>query len=418
MPTYENIARPEEWITDIDRQFAAAIRKWVDEDVWPNRRRIDDDWAEHRLVKPIMKKLMVDIGYQRGIWPEDVGGLGASSCVGFVVCCEEIARGDSGMCTAANCCGWPFMHIALPWHRNQRLVEKFGPMFCDTDEMVMGCPAITDARSGSDVENIDATHGQYVQTRAERVGNDWIINGHKLWCTNSGGLADVFGVFCTTRPGVADDDAFALIYVPADTPGVTQGAPYRKAGMSADFNSDIYFENVRVPVENRAQGPGLDAQYAREMISWGNVMTGGYALGSMNRVYEILRDWVGSRVVAGKVLKEHSLIAGHLGEIMTLIEVVKSDTYCKARMLDRPDLYGPGHSREMLAKTRSTKLFASDALTRVCNQAMDLMGAAGYAHEYDLEKIWRDSKIMSLWMGGRALCRLDTARYYFDCTEV
>ncbi|MGO9826835.1 MAG: acyl-CoA dehydrogenase family protein [Terriglobales bacterium] len=418
MPTYQNIARPEEWITDTDRQFADAIRKWVDNDVWPNRRKIDDDWAEHKIVKPIMKKLMVDIGYQRGVWPEEVGGLGASSAVGFVVCSEEIARGDSGMCTAANCCGWPFLHITLPSHRNERLIQKFGPMFCNTDKMVMGCPAITDARSGSDVENIDATHGKYVEVRADDGGDHWTINGHKLWCTNSGGLADIFGVFCTTNPGVEDDESFALIYVPADTPGVTQGKPYKKAGMSADLNSDIWFENVKVPKENRAAGRGLDAQYAREMISWGNVITGGYALGSMNRVYEILMDWVNNRVVAGKILKEHSVIAAHLGEIMTLIEMVKSDTYCKARMLDRADLYGPGWTKEMLAKTRSTKLFSTDALTKICNTAIDLMGAAGYAHEFDMEKIWRDSKIMSLWMGGRTLARLDTARYYFDCKEI
>ena len=418
MPTYQNIARPEEWITDTDRQFADAIRKWVDNDVWPNRRKIDDDWAEHKIVKPIMKKLMVDIGYQRGVWPEEVGGLGASSAVGFVVCSEEIARGDFGMCTAANCCGWPFLHITLPSHRNERLIQKFGPMFCNTDKMVMGCPAITDARSGSDVENIDATHGKYVEVRADDGGDHWTINGHKLWCTNSGGLADIFGVFCTTNPGVEDDEFFALIYVPADTPGVTQGKPYKKAGMSADLNSDIWFENVKVPKENRAAGRGLDAQYAREMISWGNVITGGYALGSMNRVYEILMDWVNNRVVAGKILKEHSVIAAHLGEIMTLIEMVKSDTYCKARMLDRADLYGPGWTKEMLAKTRSTKLFSTDALTKICNTAIDLMGAAGYAHEFDMEKIWRDSKIMSLWMGGRTLARLDTARYYFDCKEI
>ena len=56
MPTYENIARPNEWITETDRQFAAAIRKWVDEDVWPNRHDIDEDWQEHKIIKPIMKK--------------------------------------------------------------------------------------------------------------------------------------------------------------------------------------------------------------------------------------------------------------------------------------------------------------------------------------------------------------------------
>jgi len=418
MPTYEDIPRPIEWITDEDIQVAKAIRKWADEDVWPHRHKFDDDWEEHKIIKPIMKKLLVDIGYQRGVWPEDVGGLGVSSCVSFIVGAEEIGRADAGMCTAANCVGWPFLHITLPWHRNDALVKKFGPLFCDTDEMYIGCPAITDSRSGSDVENVDATHGEYIATTAKLDGDYWVVNGHKLWCTNSGGFADLFGVFCTTNPGKPDDEAVAVIYVPADTPGVTQGKPYKKAGMNADLNGDIWFENARVPAENRAQGPGLDAEYAREMISWGNVITGGYALGSMNRIYEILVNWVNNRVVAGKTLKEHSIIAGHLGEIMTMIEAVKSDTYCKARMIDRPDLYGPGSSKSMLAKTRTTKLFSTDCLTEICNQGVDLMGSYGYALEYDMEKIWRDSKIMSLWMGGRSLCRLDAARYYFDCETI
>jgi butyryl-CoA dehydrogenase len=83
-------------------------------------------------------------------------------------------------------------------------------------------------------------------------------------------------------------------------------------------------------------------------------------------------------------------------------------------MLDRPDLYGPRETPEMLARTRVTKLFVSDRLTQVANQALDLMGAYGYAREGDVEKHWRDSKIMSLWMGGRALPQLDIARWFFE----
>lgn len=413
MPGYEDFSRPLEWITESDLQFADAIRKWADNEVLPVIKEIDDDWQDRTLSHKLLKSLCVDMGYQKGLWPQENGGLGVSSCVTFVVCCEEMARADAGLTTAANCIGWPFLPILLNPHKNQRLIEKFAPLFCDTDKLFFGSAAITDGRSGSDVENVDGTHGKYIATTAELDGDEWVINGHKLWCTNTGGEADLFSVFCTTDKD-AGDDGVAIIYVPADTPGVTQGKPYRKAGMNGDANSDIWFENVRVPKENRAHGPGTDATCAREFVSWGNVITGGYVLGSMNRIYELVKDWCNTRVVGGKILKEHSITAGVLGEIVAAIEVCKSDVYLKARMLDRPDIYGPGTSKSMLAKTRATKLFATDQLTRVVNLAMDLMGAHGYSHEGEIEKIWRDSKIQSLWMGGRSLALLDMSRYYFD----
>jgi len=103
-----------------------------------------------------------------------------------------------------------------------------------------------------------------------------------------------------------------------------------------------------------------------------------------------------------------------LADIAVAIETSRAETYLKGRMLMDPDRYGPRDSAEMLARTRVTKLFVSDQLTRVVNLAMDLMGATGYAHEAGLEKHWRDSKIMSLWMGGRALPQLDIARWFFD----
>jgi len=195
---------------------------------------------------------------------------------------------------------------------------------------------------------------------------------------------------------------------------VAQGKPYRKAGMSGDWNGDVWFDNVRVPREFRAHRPGTDAKAARAFISSANVGTAAQCIGVMRNIYEILKNWCDTRVVAGKPLKEHTITAAVLADIVVAVETSRAETYLKARMLDRPDVYGPRHSPQMLARTRVTKLYASDQLTSVANKAMDLMGSFGYAREGDLEKHWRDSKILSLWMGGRALPQLDIARWYFD----
>ncbi|MFQ5523079.1 MAG: hypothetical protein ACE5F5_05830 [Acidimicrobiia bacterium] len=104
----------------------------------------------------------------------------------------------------------------------------------------------------------------------------------------------------------------AIVFVPADTPGVTQGPPYQKAGMSGDANGDVWFEEARVPLEFRAHGPGEDAKWARAMITSGNVGTAAQCIGVMRNLYEIVKDWCDTRVIAEKKLKDHSITAAVL----------------------------------------------------------------------------------------------------------
>ena len=402
---------PIEWIPDENRLLADAIRTWANEDVIPVRRQIDEDWDRHELCRPLLEKLCVEHGYQWAAWPAAHGG-GGLNAVASAMCLEEMSRADSGLATAASCSVWAIAPIAGPFE-NRQLMELFTPRFLQSDRWYVGSAAISDGRSGSDVENLDGTHGRHIATTARLDGSDWVINGHKLWPTNSGGTADLFSVFCTTDRH-AGDDAFAIIYVDADTPGVTQGKPYRKAGMSGDWNGDVWFDEVRVPRERRAHGPGTDALAARAFISSGNIGTAAQCIGVMHNIYELLKNWCDTRAVGGKLLKEHTMTAAVLADIVVAIETSRAETYLKARMLDRPDIYGPRHTPEMLARTRVTKLYVSDQLTRVANLALDLMGSFGYAREGDLEKHWRDSKILSIWMGGRALPQLDIARWFFD----
>jgi len=402
---------PREWVADEAWDLVEAVRGWAERDVMPVRRQLDEDWREHRIAKPLLHKLCVELGYQRACWPQEYGGLGISSITSNLLM-EEMARADSGLATAASCSTWAMSPIFPPF-ANEELMELFSPRFLDEQRWYVGCVALTDGHSGSDVENVDGTHGRYIRTTATRDGDEWVVNGHKLWPTNSGGHADLFAVVCTTD-AEGGDDAVAIIYVPADAPGVTQGAPYQKAGMAADANGDIWFDNVRVPLNYRAHGPGRDAERARAMICSGNVGTAATCIGVMRNLYEIVRDWCDTRIIAGRPLKDHSITAAVLADIVTSIEVSRAETYLKARMLERPDLYGPRATPEMLARTRVTKLFVADRMTKVANQVLDLMGAHGYAREGDAEKHWRDAKIMSLWMGSRALPQLDIARWFFS----
>lgn len=406
----DTFSLPVEWVREDHLNVVAAIREWAEE-VMPVRQRIDEDWERHEIVRPLLTSLCVDRGYQRAAWPKEYGGLGIDA-VTSALCLEEMSRADSGLATAASCSTWAMSPI-FPPTENCTLMELFTPRFLDTSRWYVGSAAITDERSGSDVENIDGTHGRYIATTARREGDEWVINGHKRWPTNSGGLADVFAVFCTTDPE-AGGEGVAIIYVPADTPGVRQGKPLRKAGMSGDWNSDVFFEDVRVPAEFRAHGPGTDAERARAFIASGNVGTAAQAVGVMRNVCELLKEWCDRRVVGGKPLKEHTMTAAVLADIVAAIEASRAETYLKARMLDRPDIYGPRHTPEMLARTRATKLFITDQLTLVVNRAMDLMGAFGYARIGEIEKHWRDAKIMSLWMGGRGLAQLDIARWFAE----
>jgi alkylation response protein AidB-like acyl-CoA dehydrogenase len=419
MRTIDDFTRPKEYLSPLDQYLGQMVRDWADKYVIPYRRKFDEDWKDHRIIEPAFKKLMGEMGLQRVLFPEDLGGwgLGHSHYLGTAAyrMFEEVARADSAMAVAFGVTFWPLVLICNEPHVNRRLCEEFAPMFCQTTEPVFAANAMTEPQGGADIENVDVLAGSTIQTTAVLDGDEWVINGHKLWPTNSGGVSKLFSVVCTTNPGSRDINDFTVIFVPADTPGVTQGSPYEKAGMAADKNGDIWFENVRVPHYYRAAGPGLDALYFKEMISLGNLGSIAFVSGAMMNVYEILRDFVDNHHFRGKPLKEHDAVAGVLADIVKDIEIIRILGYQYARMMDRPDLYGPRWEDENVAKGRAYKYFACDRAVEDLGKAMNLMETFGTDRNRDIEKHWRDLKIVQLWMGGKQLCQMEVARWFFEC---
>jgi butyryl-CoA dehydrogenase len=147
----------------------------------------------------------------------------------------------------------------------------------------------------------------------------------------------------------------------------------------------------------------------------GNIANAAGTVGVMKNVYEIIKRWTTERVIAGKPLKEHSIVADMLCDIAVMIESTSAWVWAYTRQMDHSEIYGidPWDPRLQM-KSRGLSLYGANCVERACSRAMDFMGSYGYAREFEIEKHWRDSKEMGIYMGGKGLKTLENARYWYD----
>ena len=387
-----------------DLALLTTIRKYVDREVMPVRMQMDEDYEVFRKAYEGLVKL----GVQKRGFSSRYGGLEIRSASTICAISEEIARGDRGLSLHALIVPWCL--AAAIGARNTTVMDKFIPMFCD-DEPRCGCLALTEPAGGCNIED-GAAHGMTVRTRAELDGDEWVINGEKMWPSGAG-VADLYCVVCTTDPK-QKEEGLALIYVPPDTSGLSFGKPEDKMGMKVtDVNGAIYFDNVRVPKEYRAGGPGLDWKLFRNDISWGRLTSAPMALGNAQAVLEIITEYTATRSYGGKPVRNHSLQAAMVADMAIGIESARFFYLSVAAMFNNRKKFGPIGGDYMMGRASAAKVYACDVTEMVCNRAMELMGSYGYVREYHVEKYLRDSKIIQLWLGGGQLARLDVAQSYY-----
>ena len=421
MKNFDDFSRPDEYISPLDKHLRHIIRKWADKYVMPHRRQFDEDWKDHKLIEPAIDNILGELGLQKAMFPGEMGGWGlCQSDYLFTMAytmAEEMGRADTGRAVAALVTLWPLMTILIEPHVNMTLAKEIAPLYCNTNKAFYAALAMTEPQGGADIENMGLLKGKTLKTSARLEGDEWVINGHKLWPTNTGGVAQLFLVPCSTNPGSDDPEDFALIFVPADTKGVTQGGPYEKAGMAADKNGDLWFEDVRVPARYRAHGPGADFESFLHVISVGQVASIAFLTGAMMNLYERLYEFVSTRTYGNRPLKENDAIAGVIGRIAGDIDICRILGHEAARIGDRRNKpYGDSiTSEKVIGKIRNIKDFVSDKAIETFEKAMDVLGVYGADRDWDIEKHWRDIKIIQLWMGGKQLCQMEAARYFFNC---
>jgi alkylation response protein AidB-like acyl-CoA dehydrogenase len=414
----DNFARPDHLISDEAKTFCKVLRKFVDNELLPHEDEFDDfwDWTErdHSFVDDLIKKLLIDMGVQRSFVPPPYGGTGGGSLVELGAIAAELGRGDLGFCESALISSWVIPSIMLPTP-NEAMMKKIAESLCGNEVYIM-CSAMTEPHAGGGIEDL-SLKGSQIRTTARLEGNEWVVNGHKLWPSASR-EAKMFQVFCAVK-----DEKFpnniAQIMIPRDAPGVSTGKPYKKMGCSVSTNGDIWFENVRVPRENRLhENPEEEILSIRAKITVGRVTGNCFALGAMRRGYEILRSYVVNREIGGRPMKEHGVIVHELGQIATDMLTAEALTFNTLERLDRPEVYGPPWDHKQLAAASVCQNVVGELVSRALNRALLLMGSYGYAKEGKIEKLVRDVKINEIAVGGTMLRLTEAARYYFGTETI
>jgi len=399
-----------ELLTEEDRAIRRLVREFVDKEIMPNRQRLEEDKG---LVDKILQKL-TDMDLVRMGFPKEYSGLEANpSCFYHTIITEELGRGDVGISMMIGQSAGIHLGGAVA-AGNRAVMDRFIPIFCG-DRFARSCFAMSEPESGCDIENADM-HGGTIQTIARVEGDEWVINGSKLWPANAG-QAEMYLTICSTDPRLGDE-GLAIIFVPKDAPGFSFGKPEPKMGFQTIQNAAIYYDNVRVPKEYRLAGSGADAKFFCAGLTMTKVHSAMLSLGVAQGAFETVLEYTDTRRGGGKIVNQHTIIAGIIAEMAMKLELSRAAVYNMEWILHHPEIYGPAFSREIVAKCNIVKVFTADASVWITNKGMELMGANGYSKECNLEKYLRDAKACQLWLGGQQVSKYDIARGYYDLKTV
>lgn len=404
--------------TQDDIDMAKSIKKFVDKEIMPRRQDLEGGWhKDEKLAVATQHELyhkLCDLGCAKANLPVKYGGLGLSPVVRAMIN-EEVSRGDIGLATMLGKIHWIVSFMVACGRED--LLEEFSPQIAGADPWT-SCVCITESTGGANLEDSTQEY-RGVRTIAEEDGDEWVINGHKIWPGPSGPTENYqskdlkghlgYWTVATTDPTLGAD-GMGLFLVPPDTPGFTQSKPYEKMGfVYADDNCELYYDNVRIPKKYRIDTePGFGAHLIRGFVVALGRMAGSARLTGLSQAcLEIVLDYAKHREIVGQPQRERSAFAVTLANIFRYIDVSRQYYLSTTYMAAHTDIYGPPWCDEMVAKFSAARSLAGDCAEFVTNASANLMGSYGYSYEFNLEKYLRDYKIVQNWLGGPYRDRLD-----------
>jgi alkylation response protein AidB-like acyl-CoA dehydrogenase len=355
------------------------VRDFVNAEVKPIAKRIDE---EERIPPELIQKLR-ELGLLGAVFPQEYGGGGFGE-VGYCLMLEEMGHGCLSTATfigAHQSIGSNAIYIG----GSEALKKKY--LVPLAEGRLIGAFALTEVLAGSDSFNL--------RTKAVRDGNEWVINGEKLWITN-GGIADVVSLFARTERGITG------FVVETKTPGYKAGPPEKKMGIRGSVTNPITLENVRVPAENMIGEEGRGFIVAMKTLDAGRLGLGAACLGAAKELLELSTKYAKERVQFDVPISQFEAIQFYLADMATIIYAMESMVYCTAFDYDA----GKSISRQ----AAQVKLFCSEGLHEVVDSAVQVHGGMGYSREMPIERFYRDSRINRIFEGTNEIQKVVIAR--------
>lgn len=242
--------------------------------------------------------------------------------------------------------------------------------------------ALTEPEAGSDAGSL--------KTSARREGDAYVLNGAKCYITNAN-KAGLFTVMARTDPDTPGARGVSAFLVPADTPGLSVGPPNRKMGQQGAHICDVYFDQARVPAENRLGAEGEGFKVAMQVLDRGRIHIAAICVGVAERLVADSLAYAQGRVQFGKPIFEHQLIQAMLADSRTEALAARALVLECARARDE--------GRAITLEAAAAKLFASEMVGRVADRAVQIHGGAGYVADHGIERLYRDVRIFRIYEG-------------------
>lgn len=362
-------------LTPEQLQLRDAVRKFTTEEIIPVAHYYDKTME---YPWDVVKKAHA-CGFVNTDIPEEYGGLGMDM-VSNVIISEEIAYGCSGIGTAIM--GNDLAESPIILCGSDDVKKRFLPRM--VEEPLMAAYAVTESIAGSDVAG--------TKTKCEKKGDEYILNGSKMWITN-GGHANWFFVLARSDqdPKTPAGKAFTAFAVEGDTPGIIRGKKEINLGQRCSDTRGITFEDVRVPSANVVGVPGEGFKVAMKTFDKTRPLVAALATGLAARCLDEATKYSLERKTFGAQIANHQAIQFILADMAANVELARLMTYRSA--------YEVQEKRRGSYYSSIAKLFASDSTNQAATNAVQIFGGAGFNTEYPVEKLMRDAKIFQIYEG-------------------
>ncbi|MDO5715920.1 MAG: acyl-CoA dehydrogenase family protein [Tissierellia bacterium] len=355
------------------KKFRQEVREFAENKLKPNSFTWDE--KGHFPLEEI--KEMAAKGWLGIPWPKDVSGMG-KDFLSYAVALEEISRADAGVGVFLSVHSSAATSPLYDWGSDE-LKEKYLPMLASGEKL--GAFALTENDAGSDAGGTETT--------AVLDGDEYVINGEKIYITNAP-FADIYTVFAVTTPNIGTKGISAFI-VEKGTPGFEFKTIYNKMGLRSSSTAQLIFNDVRVPKENMVGPEGKGFNIAMTTLNGGRIGIASQSLGIAQRALEEAIEHAKNRYQFGAPIGANQAISNKIAEMATRVRAARVMTYTAAMMKDAKE--------DFLQAAAMAKLFASETAAFVVDEALQIFGGSGYIKGLPIERLYRDARVTRIYEG-------------------
>ena len=371
-------------LNEEQRLIRDSVRDFVREQILPHAA----DWDRDCHFPRAQLAQMAELGLFGVFIPEEWGGTGADY-LSFALAIEEVAAGDGALSTILSVNNSVVCGVLMASGNDFQKQTFLRPLASGKS---LGCFCLSEPQAGSDAAAL--------KTRAERRGDEYVLNGSKAFIT-SGKHADIAIVFAVTDPAAGKKGISAFV-VPTATPGFEVGSIEQKMGQHASDTAQIFLRDCVIPASHLIGSEGEGYKIALMNLEGGRIGIAAQCVGMARAAYDCALAYAQERNSFGKPIIEHQAVAFRLADMATQLEAARLMVHNAARLRDAAE--------PCLRQASQAKLFASEAAEKICSAAIQVLGGYGYLRDFPVERIARDVRVAQIYEGTSDVQRMVIAR--------